>query len=222
MSLTGALVQMTKTRVEVKHLISHLSSKNISPNEGDYCKAIHVLRYLHSTPGVGPVYKSCTTQRFIYADAAFADQENGASSGAYFECFGEFGAPFSSYAKAQSDVAPNPMTAEYYSASGAIQNVHHFNQFADELGVSQVGPVTLVLDCNTAINLIQAPEVTKKSRHMNSKYHYIRQASERQVVSVKHVNSPQMRCDNITKVFSNSVFTSGRDNMLNRKALLEL
>ena len=114
------------------------------------------------------------------------------------------------------------MTAEYYSASGAIQNVYHFNQFADELGVSQVGPVTLVLDCNTAINLIQAPEVTKKSRHMNSKYHYIRQASERQVISIKHVKSPQMRCDNITKVFSNSMFTSGRDNMLNRKAILEL
>jgi len=221
MALTGALVQMTKTRFEVKHLVSHLSSKNICPNEGDYKKAINVLRALHSTPGVGPVYKSSTTQRFIYADAAFADHENGASSGAYFECFGEFGAPFSSYAKAQSDVAPNPMTAEYYSACHAVQDVYHFNQFAAELGVAQVGPVTLVLDCNTAINLIQAPEVTKKSRHMNSKHHYIRQANERGVVSIKHVMSPDMRCDNITKVFANSIFKSARDNMLHRKAILE-
>ena len=189
---------------------------------GDYQKAINTLLYLHSTPGVGPVFKSSTIQRFVYADAAFADQENGSSSGAHFQCFGEFGAPFSTNAKVQADVAVNPMTAEYFSASGAVQSISHFSQFAEELGVPQVGPVTLTLDCQTDTNLVYAPEVTKKSRHMHAKHHYTRQAKERDVISIKHVTSPFMRSDNITKVFSNSVFKSGRDSMLNRKATLEL
>jgi hypothetical protein len=47
-SLTGSLVQM-KTRDDVKHLVSFLCSKNSSPTEGDYKKALHLLRYLHST-----------------------------------------------------------------------------------------------------------------------------------------------------------------------------
>ena len=113
------------------------------------------------------------------------------------------------------------MTAEYYSASKAIQEVEHFLQLAVELGFDQGGPVTMFLDCQTAINLIHAPEVTKKARHMKAKHYYIRQACERNVIVIEYVKSALMRCDNITKVFSDSLFKRGRDKMLNRQALLD-
>jgi len=221
MRLTGSLVQTLKTRYDIKHLVSHVCSLNASHNEGDYKKAINILRHLSSTPGTGPVYKSSSTEMFIYSDSSFADQSDGTSGGADFQCIGEFGAPFSASAKAQSEVAPNPMAAEYMSAGHAIQNIKHFLRFGAELGIPQVGPVTMVLDCQTAINLIQAPEVTKKARYMNATHHFIREASSSNIISVKHVKSPLQRCDPITKVFPNALFRKGRDNLLNRKAILE-
>jgi len=217
-SLTGSLVQTLKCRDEVRHLISHLCSKNSTPTEGDYRKALHVLRYLYSTPGIGRVFKSNNTDIVIYADAAFAIHEDGTSAGAYIISIGRHSAPFVSYAKSQTDVAPCPMTAEYYSASKSLQQMEHYLQLGQELGFHQSGPVKLILDSQTAINLIKAPEVTKKARHIKAKHHYIRQANQRNVIEIEHTKTQFMRCDNITKIFSNTAFIRGRDGLLNSKA----
>ena len=56
---------------------------------------------------------------------------------------------------------------------------------------------------------------------MNATHHFIREASSSNIISVKHVKSPLQRCDPITKVFPNALFRKGRDNLLNRKAILE-
>ena len=87
-SLTGHLVQTLQTRDDVKHLVSHLCSKNSNPNTGDYKKAIHVLRYLSSTPDVGRVFKSDSTELVAFSDASFANHENGRSAGAFFLSIG--------------------------------------------------------------------------------------------------------------------------------------
>ena len=56
---------------------------------------------------------------------------------------------------------------------------------------------------------------------MKAIHHYIREANSRGIITIKHVKSPQQRCDNITKIFTNALFRKGRDSMLNRKAILE-
>ena len=110
------------------------------------------------------------------------------------------------------------MSAEYYSACLAVRLYAHFAQFAVEIGFAQNGPATLFLDCQTAINLAVAPEITKKARHMNAKHHYIREAAVDDVINIVQVKSSLMRCDTISKVFSTSQFKRGRDNLLNMQA----
>ena len=55
--LTGKLVQFLKTRHEIRQFVSYLCSYNASLLERHYRQAIHILRYLASTPGVGCVVK---------------------------------------------------------------------------------------------------------------------------------------------------------------------
>jgi hypothetical protein len=218
-SLTGSLIQAIQCRDEIRHLVSYLCSANHCPNTGDYNKALTVLKYLVSTPEIGRTYMSDDpTQIFLHSDASFAILPDGHSVEANMLTIGPNNAPFSTYAKSQSEVAPDPMSAEYYSACLAVRLYAHFAQLAAEIGFAQDGPATLFLDCQTAINLAIAPEITKKARHMNAKHHYIREAVTEDVIKIVHVKSPLMRCDIISKVFSTSKFKRGRDNLLNMQA----
>ena len=49
-SVTGKLVQFMKTRHDVRLFVSYLCSFNHAPLEGHFRRALHVLRYLASTP----------------------------------------------------------------------------------------------------------------------------------------------------------------------------
>ena len=57
-SLLGKLVQFLKTRFDVKPFVSELCSHNHAPLEYHYRQAIHILRYLVSSPGIGPLFKT--------------------------------------------------------------------------------------------------------------------------------------------------------------------
>lgn len=220
-SLSGSLVQMIECRHEVKHLVSHICAQNHHPNVGDYKKAINILRYLLSTPDIGCIFKSSSTDICLHADAAFAIHSDGSSAGATILTHGPDNAPFYVYAKSQAitaGVAPDPMSAEYYSASLAVRMLSHFSQLSEELGFFPSGPALLHLDSKTAINLITAPEVTKKARHMKAKHHYIREAHDSKIIIPVYVSSPLLRCDSITKIFTPPNFKRGRDRLLNISA----
>jgi hypothetical protein len=218
-SLTGHLVQTLKTRDDVRPFVSHCCSRNSVPNEGDYRKALRVLEYLHSTPGIGRVYKAVKPVVCAFADAAFAVHEGGVSAGAFFLSVGSTGAPFHSYAKAQRDVATCPMTAEYYSASNSCKAIMHFRQFAKDLEFPQRDPTPLFVDNETARKLAVSPEVPRKSKHIEVVYHYIRQLVNRKCMCLKLVSSSNMRADILTKILPRSSFRRQRAFLLNLDAL---
>lgn len=219
MSLTGCLVHALQTRDDVRDKVSHLCSRNSSPTEGDFAKAIHVLRYLFSTPDVGRVFDSVSTDVVGFSDSAFmVHPETGRSSGAFFFSVGPDNAPFYSVAKSQSTVATCPMTSEYMSASAACKFVPYIRQVLADIGCSVSGPTELFLDSRTAINLAVAPSITKKARHIENPHHYIRELVERCLVTVTHVPAALMRADVMTKFLSRVPFVRGRSSLLNLRA----
>ena len=200
-SVTGILVHFLKTRADVRLLISYLCSFNHSPREGHFRRALHVLRYLASTPSVGPVFKSSSVELFVFSDAAY--------------CVGRFNAPFYSCARAQSDVATCPMTAEYYSASGACKGIVFHRQLSGELGWLLSSPTTLILDNRTAISLIRAPQVSVKSRHIEQQHHYVRSLHANHTLVVDHVVAALMRANVLSKVLPRARFLAERAMLFN-------
>ena len=80
-------------------------------------------------------------------------------------------------------------------------------------------PTPLLLDSQTAVNLVNAPAVTKKARHMFVEHHYVRDLAAKGVISVVHVSSDHQRADVMTKYLSASAFQRGRDALFNRSSL---
>jgi hypothetical protein len=215
-SLTGKLVQFLKTRFDVKHYVSELCSHNQAPIENHYRLAIHVLRYLHSTPGVGPLYMSNSPVVLsVISDASFGLLSGGRSAGASLFSIGCSNAPFAVIAKPLPIIALCPMTAEYLSAGLACQGILHWYQFLADLGWPILSPVVLTLDNKTAISLVTAPQVSKKSLWIEVKHHFIRELHSRGIISLAYVPSSQMRANILTKFLPSTAYLRERNHLFN-------
>jgi len=218
-SITGRLVHFIKTRPDCRLFISYLCGFNNAPLEGHLRRALHVLRYLASTPGVGPVFKADAVTLAVYSDAAYGVFRDGYSSSGWMFSVGSSNAPFYVVARAQTDVATCPMTAEYYAASDACKQLSYVRQLAEFLGWPPLCPVPFHLDNRTAIKLIGAPQVSVKSRHIQQHYHLIRDAFEKQLISVVHVPAAAMRADILTKVLPRAAYLRARSSLFNSMAV---
>ena len=208
-----------RTRDDVRLHVCHLCTKNSAPTVRDYSKALQVLRYVYSTPQIGRVFDSMDTDIYIYSDAAFMNQPDGRSTGAYFLSVGRDNAPFYSEVRAIRDVATCPMTAEYYAAGGSSKTLVHFRQLWEDLGWPLMNPTTHILDATTAINLIKAPEVTKNARHIHVMHHYIRDLFAQNILTPVHVVAADMRADVMTKYTPPKPYKEGVTRLLNLAAI---
>ena len=218
--LTGHLVHMLQTRDDVKHFISHLSSKNSCADVGDHTKAILLLRFLHSTSTVGRVFKSDCPQIVAFSDASFANQDNGRSTGAYFLSVGPANAPFISFAKALDSVSPCPMVAEYTTSNLCCQEIMHYRQFSRDLGWPPDGPTPFYMDSQTSINLVVAPEISKKSRFLAAKHHHIRERATDGDILPQKVSSSGQRADAMTKIFPPARMIANYKSLLNLNSII--
>jgi hypothetical protein len=221
-SIMGKLVQFLKTRHEVRQFVSFLCSRNVSPCDGHLCRAIHVLRYLVVLPGMGPVFKACGGVLHAYSDASHCLFADGCSATAYFLCFGPDNAPFLCYARSQGvkgDLAPCPMTAEYYSAGSSCGDIIHYRQLSVDLGWLVPNATILFLDNKTAIDLACAPQVSRRSRHMFVKHHWIRQLVSDGYIVLLYLSTLLMRANVLTKYLPRVPFCLQRDLLLNRSIL---
>ena len=82
-----------------------------------------------------------------------------------------------------------------------------------------MGPSVLCVDNSTARRLAMAPEITRKSLHIHTSYHYVRQLIQRREVSLRLVPSAEMRADVLTKYYGKTAFLKAQDVLLNRSAV---
>jgi hypothetical protein len=67
-----------------------------------------------------------------------------------------------------------------------------FRQFAEELGYEQLSPSKIKEDNQSAINLTIALAVSKKSRHIFIRHHFIRDLNKRRSISPIHCGTHDM------------------------------
>ncbi|KAJ9366093.1 hypothetical protein DTO282E5_9222 [Paecilomyces variotii] len=68
------------------------------------------------------------------------------------------------------------------------------------MGVTQdEGPITLNIDNDGAQDLIKSPSGTKRSKHIDIRFHYVRDMLAQGVIDVKRVDSADNLADGFTK-----------------------
>jgi hypothetical protein len=111
------------------------------------------------------------------------------------------------------------MEGEYVCLSSAARKVLEFRYFLENIGFPQDNPTIIYEDNMSAINLAKAPAVSRKSRHIHIRHHFIRDCVINKLVQVQHVRTTEMLADFLTKPFGPKQHNLFRDRYFNVKSI---
>ena len=76
-----------------------------------------------------------------------------------------------------------------------------------ELTGEEAGKVKLLVDNKSAIKLMKNPVFHGRSKHIDTRYHFIRQCIERELIHVEHISAEEHKADILTKALPRLKFT---------------
>jgi hypothetical protein len=99
-------------------------------------------------------------------------------------------------------VALSTCKAEYYSATDATREVIHLRQLIGEILKERVTETTTIWEDNlSTIAYSQNAMVSEKTKHIDLKFHIVKDHVEKGTVRLKYLPTYQMVADKLTKPF---------------------
>lgn len=189
------------SRIECLFAVSQLSKHLTNPTTEHLQQGIRVIEYLLSYPSDGICFDSSRTDQLSlqgYSDASFADDlDNRRSTCGYLFTLGNMG-PISFKSGRQPLVAQSTTEAEYIAMTLAAREAAALKNLLQELGVQQ-GPVAIHEDSQPAIDLLRRSAADGRSKHIDLRWHYIRQEVDNGHVTVHKVHTSDQAADGLTK-----------------------
>ena len=206
-SLIGSLQYLTiATRPDIAYAVNRLASFTANPSFEHYNAAKRVLRYLKGTRNFGITYRD-QNNRLIgpndsnifygFSDSAFANAEDQKSISGYV-FLANMGA-ITWMSKKQSTIALSTTEAEYVALSEAAREAKWLHHLYGELGFTQVDPITLLGDNDGSISLTKNPQLHKRTKHIDLRWHWIRELVKDGLINVIDCRNPQQTADIMTK-----------------------
>lgn len=220
-TLIGSLIHLLRTRYDIQKEVVHLSSKSAGPTMADLAKVTLVLRYLSTNVRLGPTYHTTRGPDLAaYVDCSYGCHVDGYSHAAFSLHIGADNAPFYVSSRKQKEcVALGSMEGEYVALSACAKAVMQFRYFLASAGFPQDKPTTIYEDNLSAIKLAEAPQVTRKSRHIHIRYHFIRECIANKDITVVHISTDKMLADFLTKPFGPKKHCIFRDVLFNTSSI---
>ncbi|KAI5727868.1 hypothetical protein M8J77_007947 [Diaphorina citri] len=198
-SLIGALLYVSLcSRPDIMVSVSILARYQHIANECLWIALKRVLRYLQGTINLSLEFPGDNQAVDIeaYADADWAGDVATRKSTSGF-VIKLFGCLILWQSRRQSSVSLSTAEAEYISASEACSELIWTLNIIDELGIQVTKPVTLHEDNQAAIKM--AAGQSKRCKHIDIRYHFIRSKIEEKIIQLKYVDSNNQLADIFTK-----------------------
>ena len=152
----------------------------------------------------------------MYVDASYAVHTDGRSQTGCSFHIGKYSAPFYVKAGKQTEcVSIGSMEAEYVALSQAARKLLEFRYLLEDIGFPQTAPTVIYEDNMSAINLAVAPHITRKSRHIHTRHHFIRDLIAQKLAVVRHMATEEMLADFFTKPYGPKHFCATRNRLFN-------
>ena len=116
------------------------------------------------------------------------------------------GGPVNWISKLQPIVAVSSMEAEYIACFFVLQDVVWIQQLLKDLGLGRTQPTLVHIDSRSARQLAENPVHHQRSKHIDIKFHWIRDMVADGTVQLVHVPSEDQRSDFLTKSLRGDVF----------------
>jgi hypothetical protein len=214
-SAVGSLMYaMLCTRPDICFAVGMVSRYQSNPGEDHWTAVKHILKYLKRTRDLMLVYQADSLDPIGYTDSDFmSDRDSRKSTSGYVFMMG--GGAISWRSIKQSCIADSTMEAEYVAASEAAKEAVWLRNFLMDLEVvpSVHSPIILYCDNSGAVSNSKEPRTHKKGKHIERKYHLIREIVQRGDVVVTKIPTAENLADPFTKSLTSKVFESHVEGM---------
>ncbi|XP_062186667.1 secreted RxLR effector protein 161-like [Phragmites australis] len=190
-SLVGSLRYLVHTRSDISFVVGYVSRFMENPRQDHLVTVKHLLRYISSTIDYGILYSKrgsgelCLTG---YSDSDFRGDVDDRKSTTGIVFFLD-DMPISWQSQKQRVVAFSSCEAEYIAgAAAACQGVWLGRLLGDMIGTTP-RPPRVKMDNMSAIALSKNPILHHQSKHINMKFHYIRECVDSGRISLDFTSS---------------------------------
>ena len=170
-----------------------------NPTQSHLTAAKQILRYLKGTVYLGLSYKKCADGNLIgYSDADWAadvDDRRSTSGNVLLLAKGAV----SWLSKKQATVALSTAEAEYVALSVATQEAIWLRRLLTDVGEFLEDPIVNNEDNQEAIAMAKNPVGHARTKHIDIRYRFVREAVQNGAIILKYVATGEMIADNLTK-----------------------
>jgi hypothetical protein len=213
-SMIGSLRYLVNTRPDLAYAVGVLSRFMEAPGKQHWAAMKQVLRYVQGTQGFGCTYregsKNAALTGFSDSDDAGDLDDRKSTTGLVFF----FGSSVVTWAsQKQRIVAMSSCEAEYIAAATAASQAVWLSRLLSEMIGGEAQKVKLRIDNQSAIELSKNPVHHERTKHIDLRYHFIRECVEEGKVDVEHVRTSNQLADILTKPLGRAQFTELRDKL---------
>jgi hypothetical protein len=198
--MIGCLRYLLHTRPDLSYSVG-LASRFMEKSTVMHAKAVkQILRYLKGTIDLGLVYvQGGEADKLVgYSDSDHgADTMERRSTGGMVFYLNENLITWCS--QKQKTISLSSCESEFMAATAAAKQALWLRNLISEITKEEPKTVTLYVDNNSAIALMKNPVFHGRSKHIDLKYHFIRECIERGQIMVKRVCTEEQKADVLTK-----------------------
>ena len=200
--LIGALLYLAVyTRPDVSYSVGVLSQFLDNPGSAHWIAAKRVLRYLKCTIDCNLTYRQDSAGVILVgaSDADWAGNiDDRKSMSGYVFKIQKNGGAISWRSQKQAAVALSSTEAEYVALAVASQEAVFLRQLLEELGFQQTSPTFIGEDNQSCISITNRTD-HKRTKHVDIKFHFLRDFVAKKIISIGYIPSEHMVADVLTK-----------------------
>lgn len=199
-SMVGTLLYLAiATRPDISQAVSVVAKFSSNPNEAHLTAVKRIMRYLKESIDFRLRYeRSEDGQLTGYSDADYAGDPDDRHS-TTGNIFPMSNGPISWLSKKQGIVTLSTAEAEYVALTMAAQEAVWIRRLLTDLKVPQDHPTVLMEDNQGAICIAKNPVSHSRTKHIDVRYHYIREALIDKTIELKYCPTNEMIADLFTK-----------------------
>jgi hypothetical protein len=207
--IIGALLYVAMyTKPEISYAVGVLSRYNENKTYASCKLATHLLRYLQGHQECVIEFAGSSLDLHCFSDADWGGDVLTRRSTTGYIVFAA-GGPISWQSKLQPTVATSSLESEYMAMYAGIQELVWLRGVMKELKCELTDPTPFLVDSQSAKDLAENPVFHKRSKHIDIKYHWIREHVNPggfETATLHHCRTDRMAADIFTKSLTGSLF----------------
>lgn len=199
--IIGQLLYLScHSRPDISASVSILSQKVQNPRKTDLEEAKRIIRYLKGTKNLQlRLSNKSEKQELIgYSDADWAEDtvNRKSNTGSIIKING---GTIHWKSQKQTLVALSSTEAEYIAASETCKEILWLQQLQTSFDIKDPEATTLYVDNQSCLKIIQNEKSSNRSKHIDTKFHFIRDLATKKQVKFRYVPSEDNLADMLTK-----------------------